>query len=79
MSEKNSAKTQAQNERMNFMLDGSVYRGLLVLSLPILIGNILQGSYQFIDAYWISKISTQAVAASSAAGVVFFLILSLGM
>lgn len=61
------------------ILSGSVYKGLFMLSIPVLFANVLQGSYQFIDAYWIAKISTEAVAASSASGMVYFLILSLGM
>ncbi len=78
MSWKNKGADRMQNN-MNLTLKGSVYKGLFFLSLPILIGNVLQGSYQFIDAYWIAKISTEAVAASSASGSVYFLLLSLWM
>lgn len=72
-------KQEKRNKNMELLLSGSVYKGLFILSLPIVIGNVLQGSYQFIDAYWISKISTDAIAASSSSGSVYFLLISIGI
>ena len=77
--EKQIEKKDESQTKSNFILEGSIYKGLFFLAIPILISNILQGSYQFIDAYWIGKLSHEAVAASSASGTVYFLILSLGM
>ena len=77
--EKQIDKKDESQMKNNFILEGSIYKGLFFLAIPILISNILQGSYQFIDAYWIGKLSHEAVAASSASGTVYFLILSLGM
>lgn len=51
---KKHKKTASEN--VDFLLSGPIYKGLFVLALPILIANILQGSYQFIDAFWIAKL-----------------------
>lgn len=61
---KKHKKTASEN--VDFLLSGPIYKGLFVLALPILVANILQGSYQFIDAFWIAKLGTEAVAATSA-------------
>ena len=39
----------------------------------------MQCAYQFVDAYWIGKLSKEAVAAVVSSGSIVFLILSLGM
>lgn len=78
MSKNSLKKKKTADANVDFLLNGPIYKGLFMLSLPILIGNILQGSYQFIDAFWIAKLGTEAVAATSASGMVYFLILSLG-
>ena len=39
----------------------------------------MQSAYQFVDAYWIGKLSKEAVAAVASSGSIVFLILSLGM
>ena len=49
-----------------------------MLAIPILIGNLLQSSYQFVDAYWVGKVGKEAVAAVSVSGPIAFLIIALG-
>ena len=49
-----------------------------MLALPILAGNLLQSSYQFVDAYWVGKVGKEAVAAVSVSGPITFLIVALG-
>lgn len=67
-----------KNKNVDLALDGSIIKWLFILSLPILIGNLLQSSYNFVDAYWIAKISDEAVASVSASFPIVFLITSLG-
>lgn len=49
-----------------------------MLAMPILAGNLLQSSYQFVDAYWVGKVGKEAVAAVSVSGPIAFLIIALG-
>lgn len=44
------------NKNLDLALKGPILKGLLVLALPILFGNLLQSAYQFVDAYWIGKL-----------------------
>ncbi|PZM84980.1 MATE family efflux transporter [Candidatus Gracilibacteria bacterium] len=67
-----------KNKNLNISLEGNILKGLFFLSLPILIGNFLQASYNFVDAYWIGKISKEAVASISASFPIIFFIVSLG-
>lgn len=67
-----------QHKNVDLALNGSIIKWLFFLSLPILIGNLLQSSYNLVDAYWISKVSNEAVASISASFPIIFLIISLG-
>ncbi|MBB1543260.1 MAG: MATE family efflux transporter [candidate division SR1 bacterium] len=67
-----------ENKNLKTSLNGSIIKGLLMLALPILAGNLLQSSYQFVDAYWVGKVGKEAVAAVSVSGPITFLIVALG-
>lgn len=43
--------------------DGSLLRGLLVLSAPLLVQNVVQVIQQVIDLFWVGRLSNDAVAA----------------
>ena len=67
------------NKNVELSLKWSIVKWIFWLAIPILIGNFLQSAYQFVDAYWIGKLSKEAVAAVASSGSIVFLILSLGM
>lgn len=67
-----------ENKNLELSLNGSIIKGLLVLAMPILVGNLLQSSYQFVDAYWVGKVGKEAVAAVSVSAPIVFLIIALG-
>lgn len=67
-----------ENKNLKISLNWSIIKGLLILALPILAGNLLQSSYQFVDAYWVGKVGKEAVAAVSVSGPITFLIVALG-
>ena len=67
-----------ENKNLKISLKWSIIKGLLMLALPILAGNLLQSSYQFVDAYWVGKVGKEAVAAVSVSGPITFLIVALG-
>jgi MATE family, multidrug efflux pump len=53
-------------------------RALLVLSMPIILGNLLQTGYQLTDAFWVGRLGAPAVAAVAVSFPVTFLVIALG-
>lgn len=67
--------TKTQN---NQLLEGSIFRSLLTLSIPIVLANILQAGYQLVDAFWVGHLGKDSVAAVSVSFPVTFLMIALG-
>ncbi|NLJ79811.1 MAG: MATE family efflux transporter [Firmicutes bacterium] len=61
------------------ILNGSIYRVLLVLSGPIIINSLIQTLYNLVDGIWVSKLSSVHFAATAFVWPVNFLFISLGM
>ncbi|RSK52823.1 MATE family efflux transporter [Bacillus canaveralius] len=56
---------------------GSIYKQLIVFSTPIMLTNILQVSYQFIDSLWVGNLlGANALGAISVSATVIFTVLS---
>lgn len=66
------------NEKRNKLTEGSIFRSLLSLSIPIIFASILQTAYQLTDTFWVGRLGTAAVAAVSISFPIIFLIISLG-
>lgn len=64
-------------KNLTLALEGSLLRGIFAVAFPIILGNILQSSYQFVDAYWVGKLGQEAVAAVSVSGPILFLVIAL--
>lgn len=47
---------------------GNIYKGLISLSLPIMLTSFIQTSYNLMDLFWLGKLSTDAVAAAGTVG-----------
>lgn len=58
--------------------NGSIWRALYSLSMPIIFANILQTAYQLTDTFWVGRLGKEAVAAVSLSFPVIFLMISLG-
>lgn len=56
---------------------GSLIKGLIALSIPIIGANLLQTGYQLVDAFWVGRLGANAVAAVSISYPVNFLLISL--
>ncbi|AQS55235.1 MATE family efflux transporter [Novibacillus thermophilus] len=57
---------------------GSIPKKMVLFSIPLLLTNVLQTSYQFIDSLWVGNLlGAQALAAVALAGPVIFTVLSL--
>lgn len=63
-------------KQLNFT-EGNLFKQLILFSTPILLTNLLQISYQFIDSLWVGNlIGANALGAVSISGTVIFTILS---
>ncbi|USN45578.1 MAG: MATE family efflux transporter [Candidatus Woesearchaeota archaeon] len=65
-------------KQRNSLIEGSIFKSLLALSLPIIFANLLQTAYQLTDTFWVGRLGTVAVAAVSISFPIIFLIISLG-
>ncbi len=62
---------------LNALTEGPILKTLINLSIPIIAANLLQTSYQLVDAYWVGRLGANAVAAVSVSYPVNFLLISL--
>lgn len=65
--------------KKNYILEGSIIKALLVISLPIIFANVLQTVYQLIDTFWVGRLGTEAVAAVSLSFPILFFLSSIAM
>ncbi|SEN49226.1 putative efflux protein, MATE family [Halorientalis persicus] len=61
------------------LTSGPIARPLFYLSLPIVITNLLQVTYNLADTFWLGQYSTVALAAITFGFPLVFLLISLGM
>src|SRR5690554_1613805 len=67
------------SDKASRLLEGSIFRSLLILAIPIVLANVLQSAYQLTDAFWVGRLGGDAVAAVSVSFPVVFLLISLGI
>ncbi len=60
------------------LTEGSIWRALLTLAGPIVLGNLLQTGYQLVDAFWVGRLGAGAVAAVAVSFPINFLLIGLG-
>ena len=61
------------------ILEGSVMRAIIFISIPIVFANILQTVYQLTDTFWVGRLGAEAVASVSIGFPIIFLVTSFGM
>lgn len=66
------------NTRATNLLEGSIFKSLVAIAVPIVLANILQTAYQLTDAFWVGRLGGAAVAAVSVSFPLIFLSISLG-
>ncbi len=64
--------------KKNNLIEGSIIKSLITLSVPIIFASILQTAYQLTDTFWVGRLGISAVAAVSISFPIIFLIISLG-
>lgn len=66
-------------DKREMILNGSMYKTILILSFPIMINNLIQTIYNLVDGIWVSKISSVHFAATAFVFPVNFFFISFGM
>jgi len=66
-------------KKREFILNESLYKVIITLSLPIMINNLIQTFYNLADGVWVSKIGSTEFAATAFVWPVNFLFISLGI
>lgn len=66
-------------DKTESILNGSIYKVLLTLSLPIMFNSLIETLYNIVDGIWVSKISSVHFAATSFAWPISFLFISIGI
>lgn len=61
------------------VVDGALFKPLLVLSAPIVGSQVLQVGYNLADTYWVGRLGPEPVAALGYAWAIIFLMVSLGI
>lgn len=56
------------------LLEGSIKKNLLKMSLPTMLGFLMQSVYDIVDMIWVGKISASAVAGVTIFGTIFWLV-----
>lgn len=71
----------SNEEKRQIVLKGNLYKGLIVLSVPIIINNLMHTLYNLADMFWVSKISDvdTEVTALSSVWPILMLFISFGM
>ncbi len=63
---------------MKDFTQGSIFKGLISLSIPIVLTNLLHSAYQLTDTFWVGRLGAEAVAAVSLSFPMVFLMITLG-
>jgi len=70
------------NKRYLILKDKSVFKGLIILAIPIMFNNFVKTIHDIVDMFFVSKINgygTDAVSSISITFPVFFMFISLGI
>jgi len=66
-------------KKRKMILEGNMYKVIILLSLPIMLNNLIQTMYNLTDTYFLSKLGPVEVASMTLAWPVVFLQLALGV
>lgn len=67
------------SEKRELILNGNMKKVLIVLAMPIMLGNLIQTIYGITDTYFVSRLGDIEVAAVGFVWNIIFLIISLGL
>ncbi|MFO7612814.1 MAG: MATE family efflux transporter [Clostridia bacterium] len=67
------------SKKRDMILNGNMRKTLIVLAMPIMLGNLIQTAYNITDTYFVSRLGDLEVASIGFVWNIIFLIISLGM
>ncbi len=59
------------------LTEGSIIKSIIFITIPILIGNLLQVAFQITDTFWVGRLGEEAVAAVSISFPILFLVMAI--
>lgn len=65
--------------KRELLLTAPVHTTVLRISIPIILANLLQTAYSFIDLFWVGRLGTSAVAALGSGFPFLFLLMSIAI
>ncbi|MBN2097017.1 MAG: MATE family efflux transporter, partial [Candidatus Omnitrophica bacterium] len=65
----------AQAKSLN-LTEGNVIKNIWALTLPMMLGNILQTSFNVVDMIWVGRLGAEAIAAVAMGGVVLMVVIT---
>ncbi len=68
-----------RNSAKRDLVSGSLTTNILRMAVPLAAGSILAAFYNLVDAFWLGRVSKEAVAAPGAVGSFIWMAISLGM
>lgn len=68
-----------KQDKHEYITKGPILSSLVKLSLPIMIGQLIQTFYNLVDTLWVGRLGSEAVAAISISFPIIHLIISLGV
>ena len=74
--------SKEDNRRYLILKDPNIYKGLIILALPLMFNNFIKTIHDLVDMYFVSKIANHSAEAVSSISITFpvmFTFLSLGM
>lgn len=71
----------SNEEKRSLVLHGNLYKGIIILSLPIIFNNLMQTLYNLIDTFFVGQISSSDTEVAAVGGVwpITFLVIGVGM
>ncbi|MFW6153537.1 MAG: MATE family efflux transporter, partial [Halobacteriota archaeon] len=66
------------NDRAVDVVNGQLFKPMLILAAPIVAGQLLQVGYNLADTYWVGRLGGDPVAALSYSWAIIFLMVSVG-
>jgi len=61
---------------LNEITDGNILRGLLAVSLPIVVGNLLQSVLELVDLYFVGRLGADAIAGVAMSGTIIMVLMT---
>lgn len=73
------ARANTLDQRTSAVTEGSLWRSVATIAVPVVLTNLLQATYQFVNGYFLGHAGRDALAAVSASAPMFGVLMALGL